>query len=165
MESYSEMVLSVCEFTAQSVHWAVLSLCVCVGVRAGCVHGDVGGAYNDSSSLLLLCACSSLLSALDVMDSLRGANGWCSKYSTMNLHNLMGSAYQNVYMFIIVVVVHHTLFNILGVVWYCTTEVSNLFVMDRFFGAVRSLRGLLWLVQIWARNIKWSQMICFSGPH
>lgn len=54
-----------------SVHRAVLSLCVRVCVRAGGVHGDVGGANDDSSSLLLLGAGSPLLSAFNVLNGLR----------------------------------------------------------------------------------------------
>lgn len=53
-----------------SVHGAVLSLRVRVRLRAGGVHGDVGGANNDGSPLLVLCAGSPLLSALDVLDGL-----------------------------------------------------------------------------------------------
>lgn len=54
-----------------SVHWAVFSLCVGVCVRAGGVHGDMGGADDDRSPLLLLGARSPLLSAFDVLDGLK----------------------------------------------------------------------------------------------
>lgn len=56
---------------SQSVHRAVLPLGVSVRVRAGRVRGDVGGAHDDRPSLLLLGARSPLLSALDVLDSLK----------------------------------------------------------------------------------------------
>lgn len=56
-----------------SVHRAVLALCVGVCVRAGGVHGHVGGANDDGSSLLLLGTRSPLLSALDVLDGLKAA--------------------------------------------------------------------------------------------
>lgn len=64
------MFVCVCEFMGCSVHRAVLSLRVRVCVRAGGVHGDVGGADDDGSSLLLLGARSPLLSAFDVLDGL-----------------------------------------------------------------------------------------------
>lgn len=56
---------------SQSVHRAVLPLGVSVRVRAGRVRGNVGGAYDDRPPLLLLGARSPLLSALDVLDSLK----------------------------------------------------------------------------------------------
>lgn len=56
---------------SQSVHRAVLPLGVSVRVRAGRVRGNVGGAHDDRPSLLLLGARSPLLSALDVLDSLK----------------------------------------------------------------------------------------------
>lgn len=66
-----------------SVHRAVLSLCVCVCVRAGGVHGDVGGAHNDRSSLLLLGTSSPLLSALDVLDGLKAEGKETNKKKTL----------------------------------------------------------------------------------
>lgn len=66
------MFVCVCEFVrGGSVHRAVLSLCVGICVRAGSVHGDVGGADDDRSPLLLLGARSPLLSAFDVLDGLK----------------------------------------------------------------------------------------------
>ena len=68
-----------------SVHRAVLALCVGVCVRAGGVHGDVGGADDDRSSLLLLGARSPLLSALDVLDGLK-AEGEKTLKAAANIH-------------------------------------------------------------------------------
>lgn len=56
---------------SESVHRAILPFCVSVCIRAGRIRGDVGGAHDDRSSLLFLGARSPLLSALDVLDSLK----------------------------------------------------------------------------------------------
>lgn len=81
------MFVCVCEFMGGSVHRAVLSLCVGVCVRADSVHGGMGGADDDRSSLLLLSAGSSLLSALDVLDGLRGEDDNSEGRSNDSVHS------------------------------------------------------------------------------
>lgn len=69
-DAYSELHVFVW-VKGESVHRAILPFCVSVCVRAGRIRGDVGGAHDDRSPLLVLGARPPLLSALDVLDGLK----------------------------------------------------------------------------------------------